>query len=265
MPNVELISQTEKIEEYSMFGLHKNWHLIYLYSGELTVTLNDSVYNLRPNGVVLIAPEDFYYINQNNAYFTVLNFEINSHIDFNLNSKVFIIGDNEKELLNSFLLSVNPIERQSIFNLFLFLCGKHTEVQAELGNKKIRLYKKAVSLMERYITSSLTVDELAEMLNISLSMLKRIFAQFSSIGVHEYFLILKIKKAKELLLSGDSVTHTAKVLKFSSQAYFSAAFKRVTGISAKSYFTGKTQIKKSTRTKAKAIKQVRSDLPDYLL
>lgn len=265
MPNVELISQTEKIEEYSIIGLRKNWHLIYLYSGELTITLNDSVYNLKPCGVVLIAPEDFYYINQNNADFTVLNFEINNYSDFNLSSKVFILGDSEKELLNSFFLSVNPIERQSIFNLFLLSCGKHTEIQAELKNKKIRLYKKAVSLMERYITSSLTVDELAEMLNISLSMLKRIFVQFSSIGVHEYFLILKIKKAKELLLSGVSVTQTAKILQFSSQAYFSATFKRVTSISAKSYSSGKPQIKTPTHRKEKAITKVRSDLPDYLL
>ena len=54
-------------------------------------------------------------------------------------------------------------------------------------------------------------------------------------GVHEYFTLLKITNAKSLLKSGESVTKTAEICGFANQAYFSAAFKRVTGLSPKEY------------------------------
>ena len=127
--------------------------------------------------------------------------------------------------------------------------------------------------MERYITATISVEELAEMLRVSLSMLKRIFLDFANVGVHEFYLMLKIKKAKQLLISGDSVTHTARVLQFSSQSYFSATFKRTTGISAKSFALGKSESapkpKKATTQKYKSkpqpIQNKGRDLPDYLL
>ena len=47
---------------------------------------------------------------------------------------------------------------------------------------------------------------------------------------------LKIEYAKELLSAGHSVTQTAALAGFANQAYFSAAFKRITGRLPKEYF-----------------------------
>lgn len=64
---------------------------------------------------------------------------------------------------------------------------------------------------------------------MSQATLKRIFARYTGIGIHKYFLQLKIKSATELLQSGMNVCQTSEKLGFSSQCYFSTVYKRETG------------------------------------
>ena len=81
--------------------------------------------------------------------------------------------------------------------------------------------------------------DIAEFCNVSQSWLKRIFERFAGVGIHKYFLQMKMSKAAELLQEGVSVTETAERLGFSSQAYFSAAFRRETGSAASAVFLKK--------------------------
>ena len=105
----------------------------------------------------------------------------------------------------------------------------------------IRVIKLPVSLsvknlIESFcIDSNVSVSDLADRLNISISNLKRLFAKYTNIGVHEYYTFLKIAQAKELLRQGKTVTDTAELTGFANQAYFSAAFKRITGKTPKEY------------------------------
>ena len=59
--------------------------------------------------------------------------------------------------------------------------------------------------------------------------LKRVFSKFAGMSVHKYFLNLKLNAALKLLQSGKTVTEVTETLNFSSQSYFSSAFKRETG------------------------------------
>lgn len=51
----------------------------------------------------------------------------------------------------------------------------------------------------------------------------------------EYYAKLKIEKVKRLLAEGNSVRHTAQMLGFEDQNYFSVFFKKQTGISPSRY------------------------------
>ena len=89
--------------------------------------------------------------------------------------------------------------------------------------------------MKNNITSSLSVSSIANELNISESMLKRIFNKYAGIGIHKYFLTLKIQEAVYMLDDGMTVTEVSDELNFSSQGYFSRAFKREKGLSPTKY------------------------------
>lgn len=262
--NVKLISKNSVIHNKDC------WNIIYVEWGEVTVTLNSSVYKLSGGSMMLVSPDDFCYINSGDgSFYRVVSFKLEDEEDLNLKSKVFNLGTEEKEIIKTLLSTKTVSQNQILLQLLLDICENAEENIEPLNTEKTMIFKEVTVMMERYITASVKAYEFADMVDISLSGLKRIFAKYTGIGIHDYFLMLKIKKARELLASGYSVTRTAKVLQFSSQAYFSTAFKRVAGISAKSYSMGKSYNeavkRKVSQNQIKTDIKRSANLPDYLL
>ena len=73
--------------------------------------------------------------------------------------------------------------------------------------------------------------EIAKACHTSTTGLKNIFMDFAKLGVHKYFLHLKMTAATKLLESGETVNNVSEHLGFSSPAYFSSVYKRETGFS----------------------------------
>ena len=94
-----------------------------------------------------------------------------------------------------------------------------------------KTFKKAVHYMNKNVYKNLTVTDIAKYCTSSSSTIKRIFDKYAGIPVHQYFLKLKMQKATMLLKNGASVSNTAEILNFCSQAYFSKAYKREMGFS----------------------------------
>ena len=93
-----------------------------------------------------------------------------------------------------------------------------------------QIYTKAVSYLNQYVHLSPSIDQIAHYCNNSRSTLIRIFNKYAGISIHKFLLMLKIKAATEHLKNGETVTEVAEKLGFSSQAYFSACYKRETGM-----------------------------------
>lgn len=81
---------------------------------------------------------------------------------------------------------------------------------------------------------SLTVNDIANLLNMSASNIKRVFTIYSDIGIAKYFLNLRIRKAKELLQNGIAPCDVANMLGFKPN-YFYTVFKREVGITPNKY------------------------------
>ena len=93
------------------------------------------------------------------------------------------------------------------------------------------IFSKAVEYMKNKIEKIPSVWEIANMLNVSESSLQRAFDKYAKMGVHKYLVSLKMKTATELLSQGISVCEVSQRLGYSSQNYFSSAYKRETGLS----------------------------------
>ena len=268
--SIKIVSISNSINSFNMSHNNSDWQMLYLHSGALTVTINSSIYLLSHQNLLFISPDDFYYIVQNNsAQYTIVQFKLNNLYDFSSTNKIFALDSSLIDLADALLTEQDQFQQELILQLLLNKCCKLDATPTVINNEKTGIFSKAITIMERYTDSTITVDDLAKMLRVSLSYLKRVFWKYTSIGVHEYYLMLKINKAKQLLLSGYSITRTAKMLSFSSQPYFSTTFKRVTGISAKAFSKGidthtspHRQPHQPTTTTPLAH---RSDLPDYLL
>jgi AraC-like DNA-binding protein len=122
-----------------------------------------------------------------------------------------------------------------IYSLFLSICDTYDGSFAESDADSARIYKSAVEYMNENLEKNLSVCDIAEYCCLSTTGLKKVFTEYAGIGIHKFFLKLKIKKAATLLAGGITTSEISHLLGFSSQGYFSEAFKRETGLSPKEY------------------------------
>ncbi len=124
---------------------------------------------------------------------------------------------------------VNHIEE-----LFLDLYNTKNIVE-ETDSYHAGIYRNAVAYMTEHISEKITIPDIARHCSISVPTLKNIFYQFTNISVHRYFIHLKITQAIILLKNGASAYEASERIGFASQAYFSVAFKRETGLTPREY------------------------------
>jgi len=89
----------------------------------------------------------------------------------------------------------------------------------------------AVTLMENNIEETLSTDDIAQLVGLSRRQLERQFKQYLGTMPSRYYLELRLKKARQLLLeSNSSIVQIGLMCGFSSGAHFSTAFSAQFGI-----------------------------------
>ena len=89
----------------------------------------------------------------------------------------------------------------------------------------------AVTLMENNIEETLSTDDIAQLVGLSRRQLERQFKQYLGAMPSRYYLELRLRKARQLLLeSNSSIVQIGLMCGFSSGAHFSTAFSAQFGI-----------------------------------
>ncbi len=90
----------------------------------------------------------------------------------------------------------------------------------------VRIIKNAIHYIENHYTERLTLEKIADEINLSPSHFQRIFKKTMNMSPNDYLTNYRLMKAKELLLiSNDSITDISFLCGFESNAYFSYVFK----------------------------------------
>ena len=98
--------------------------------------------------------------------------------------------------------------------------------------RKARDFDAVCEFLEKNITQTLSVSDIARGSGMSVSKLKLVVRERSGGGVTELFNGMKIEKAKKLIAEGRlSYTDIAAILGFGSLHYFSRTFKKYSGFS----------------------------------
>ncbi len=94
-----------------------------------------------------------------------------------------------------------------------------------------QLLEKARSLMAEDLYGAVNLAAIAETLGISGAQLNSVFKSFTSMTPYQYYISVKIQKAKEMLENGGlSIREVASRLGFSDPYYFSRLFRRKVGL-----------------------------------
>lgn len=250
-------------DSYSFEGeLHNFWEIVILKEGELCIMEDDRVYTLTENQIIFHKPKAFHnlQVKSKNVKYIVISFNVagnyidrfaNKVINLSFEQLEFVhqISDMFKaENLDSNVMKITKFLKimrdkpvlyhrfTNLVELLLISLSESNMLNPEIvDNEETQLYKKAVNTLEERICSNISVTELAHECSVSTAHLKRIFSKYAGIGIHEYFLQLKILYAKKLLSNGMGVTEVAEKMSFSSQNYFSVVFKRKVGVSPLQY------------------------------
>ncbi len=247
--------------DYNFSGeAHNFWEFLYVESGAICVTADERVHNLSAGEMIVHKPLElhkFFITGGEEAKLFIFSCSADGEICRKIENKVCRLGRRQKSVMRAFLeylheeaqsRSVLPdasecsdwlpvVGEDAVFShmtltyitqILLTLSQSNTD-SVTSTDADAEIFGKAVDYMKRHISGIPCVREIAEYLNISESGLQRAFDKYAKMGVHKYLISLKIKTAMELLEQGISVCDTAERLGYSSQNYFSAAFKRETG------------------------------------
>lgn len=92
-------------------------------------------------------------------------------------------------------------------------------------------YARILDVMQKNLGQALSVCELAQSAGMSVPALEKTVFRYMHCGAISYYNILRMERARAMLLSGKSVKETAFALGYANQNYFSACFKKRYGYS----------------------------------
>jgi AraC-like DNA-binding protein len=122
-----------------------------------------------------------------------------------------------------------PIISGAVLHLLGYLFAKIKEPDFE--DQHLDLIKKAKTLFRINVGNKFSPEDVAEELKIGYSWFRKTFKDHTGMAPGQYFIDLKIQRAKELLCGPQgSVKSIAYDLKFDSAFYFSKIFKDKTGM-----------------------------------
>lgn len=121
-----------------------------------------------------------------------------------------------------------------------------------LDDKKTRIIEKIKNIIVQQVhhstvpPSSNLSDLIADKLHYDYTYLSNLFTESEGITIEKYFIAQRIEKVKELLVYDElSLTEIADMLNYSSSAYLSSQFKKVTGLTPSFYKSLKEKKRKN--------------------
>ena len=250
-------------KDYSFAGeAHDFWEILYVADGAVCVSADEQIFHLSEGQLIFHKPMEFH------------KFHIENEKPAKLFVTSFSAAGSQMKDFEHCVLSLSAEQRQGLEHIRKFLCSEHllpddcddeglramsrnpalfqkflcmmelwllsltkgsVTVSAAPDTSETIAYRKAIQAMEKHQDEWLSVAEIARECAVSVSFLKKVFAKYAGLGIHQYFLKTKIISASRMLKEGKSVSETAAALAFSSPNYFSTVYKRETGVSPFAY------------------------------
>ena len=244
-------------DHYFPGEMHDFWEMVFIADGEACLTSDERVYHLKPGDLVLHRPMAFHRIWSSNdtcPHLKIISFVAEGEGMEEVAEKVFSldnlavesVGELNAAFKKVISLSKDPECSPSEYayysqkaallleNILLDLYDR----KKQIGNhptRSGRQYEQIVRVLNAHCREALTVEQIAQLCNLSVSNLKRVFHIYSDIGVMKYFTSVKLRCSMKELLTDKSIAQVSDELGFSSPSYFHTVFKKELGITPREY------------------------------
>lgn len=235
--------------------IHNWWELVYVKRGQAVASADEEIFTLKEGQLLFHKPLQFHQIKTDGTEaveLLIIDVLLSGSAAEKFARKCYNLNSSEFKDYFSAFLNISEAGNHNRAGLFeerdLYASKASSELERFLLNllsktpanrrktyEEEGYYKKIASVMANNCEKKLTVDEIAEMCNMSRSNLKRVFGMYNNMGIAKYMLTLKLQRAAEMLLNGKSSAEITEKLNFSSIHYFQTVFKREIGITPNQY------------------------------
>ncbi len=259
------IDSAVRTDTYHMTENHFHYYyeLYYVRHGKVKFFVDNSYFVLESGDFIMIPPNKIHYAaylsncTRINIYFRYEDLcdigkpFIHDLEDRFLRVEVISVPRTYRDLIHHILdtmLTEDNIDDASTKTMMVLLlrqlllnfnryCIFHTDPE---GANRDEAILSAVQYISKNYHSNITLDELAGMANLSPSYFSRKFRAITGSGMKEYLTYVRLSHAQtELLTTNNSITDIAINCGFSDSNYFKDAFKKVHGMSPRTYRNSK--------------------------
>lgn len=241
----------EKYKTYEYF------RLCTILSGEKSIKIGDKCYKYDKNQIMLLSPHSEIEMEISKPT-KALVIEISDALIEDVKNKIHLNFDNiSYNKFDQLLLNINDIKfndsLKKILDISLgeyedkeFLIDLYSheliygmlhmeEINYILSNDSNSVINKSIKLMKDSMLERITITDIAEKFNMSVSNFSSRFKNEVGINPNTYLRKLKLNKAKEML-NYKNVTEVASVLGYDNISHFIRLFKEYYGMTPKQYF-----------------------------
>lgn len=230
---------------------HDFYEVVCVVNGKVGITSGKKIYELSEGEMTLHTPGEFHAIREeNNENPTVIIFSFSAISFPKIKENVFCLTQESLVEIEQIYLGickcVNKVDSDDSM-IYSLITGKEIELSILVKRLELLLLKafqtavvekecalkptseafyNILSVMEANLDVSLSVSEIANQCRISVPTLEKTVNKYLGYGAITHYNVMKMQKAKTMLIEGKSVKDTALSLGFSNQNYFSARFKK---------------------------------------
>lgn len=251
-PNMEQHPQSHK--SVVTGRILNEYQLIYITKGKGILNTNSRDYEIIPGTIFMVFPGIYhaykpiyeigwteYWVGFRGAYIDILKDEG----FFSPEKPIFYTGlQNSLIVLFSQILdqvrSQKPFFQLKASSYVLNLIAEILSIERNTmqHSHSEHLVHQAKFFMEQQIYGEINLNSICDQIGVSTSHLNEVFKNYTGMTPYQYYISIKILKAKELLERQDQpIKEIAFRLGFNDQYYFSRLFKKKTGISPSNWIS----------------------------
>ena len=231
---------------------HSYFEIYRLKDGLCDSFVDDKMYNMKPGDIVIIPPGAIHgtrYASEKHGR-VLINFTVHyaplGLVEMLSKESYFYRNDDANGEIENLL---SKLEREyynadsfsdeaicAIISQLIIIILRHTPKNIETVPQN-SFIEKAIKYVQENYQNSISLADVARECSISKVHLSRKFKEKMGIGLNEYMVIYRLKKAKELLLTQDkmSICEVAFDCGFNDSNYFSWLFKKTYGVTPSQY------------------------------
>ena len=255
---------------------HDFWELVCVDRGEIDALAGERRLTLKKGNILFHKPNEFHNVLTNGKVspsLVVIGFVCHSPAIKSFEDQLMSVQDTEKELLAQIIVEArntfrgrldDPYQEELIFNSEPLTFGSAQLISHYLEQLIIHLYRRyfsyslpvrssrflaeassgndtynrIVRYMEEHLGERMTIDRICRDNLVGRSQLQKLFRDTKGCGVIEFFSMMKIDTAKQMIRDNQlNFTQIADRLGYSSIHYFSRQFKQITTMTPSEYST----------------------------